>query len=228
MKKSALHIAVGTMIVAVMALNVWTCRTKDQQKPSASNSIHKTSDGEKSTKSHVSLAGPQKEEPTWEATCSTEGITFKIIFRSPSEDVTSDDMTTAIHWSDGKATPIPLKPGWFMPDVEITSDIQNKCKRIFGNELPNGRVLLWIVRNDRPNADKIALILLDISAKKILDIQDEVGELANNPIIVRREIGSSILLSRDSRQSNEGGEFGIPEWMDVIVVHDRISLRWHR
>jgi hypothetical protein len=119
---------------------------------------------------------------------------------------------------------ISLKLGWFVPKDEIASDIPNVCKGIIGHAQPNHQVLLWISRNDRPNGDRLAMILLDASAKRILDIQNDVGEIAEPYMIVSRSQGCSILILQDWRQSANGGEFGVPEWMDVIVRNDRISF----
>jgi hypothetical protein len=43
-----------------------------------------------------------------------------------------------------------LKPAWFVEAQEVASEIENGCTTVVGYPLPNKRVLLWILRNDRP------------------------------------------------------------------------------
>jgi len=166
----------------------------------------------------------KEESPSWNAPCSVEGTAFKIIFRSQTGDITNDDMATTVEWPDGTVSSIPLKPGWFVPKDEIASDIPNVCKGIIGHTLPRHQVLLWISRNDRPNGDRLAMLLLDTSAKRIRDVQNDIGEIAEPYMIVSRPQGCSILIVQDWRQSISGDEFGVPEWMDIIVRNDRISF----
>lgn len=64
------------------------------------------------------------------------------------------------------------------------------------------------------------MLLIDTSAKQILDIQNDVGEIAEPYMIVSRPQGCSILMVQDWRQNTSGGEFGVPGWMDVIVRND--------
>jgi hypothetical protein len=172
-------------------------------------------------------AESREYESAWKAECSIENSTFKISFRSPTEDVTNDDMTAVIHWQDGTNTPIQLTPGWFMPDLKMTSDIPNTCKRIVGHNLADHRVLLWLARNGRPNNDQLVLVLLDISNKKVLDIQNNIGEIDPTLLLVKHSTDRSILLDRYwSQDPTNGGEFGVPEWMNVLIKNDRIITQW--
>lgn len=165
-------------------------------------------------------------EPRWDAVCSFPQATFRVEFNSASGDVTEDDMTVAIRWSDDTTTPIAVKPAWFMPGVNLVSDTKNACTKIVGYVLPDKRVLLWFLRNDRPNYDQLQLLLLDINTRRVLDMQNDIGEVANNLTIVTRTAGFSVLLFKEWRLSPGDGEFGVPEWQDIVIEDGRVIARW--
>ncbi len=206
-------------LAASLCIVVISCHSKE----TASSTTQEQSATDQSSIQSKRSSTAKEDSPSWNVLCSVEGSEFKIGFRSQTGDATNDDMATTVEWSDGTVAPIHLKPGWFKPDVEITSDIPNVCKGIVGHALPNHQVLLWVTRNDRPNPDKLALLLLDTTAKRVLDIRHDVGAFAEPRMIVSRPQGCSILILQDWRQSTNGGEFGIPEWMHISVRSDRIS-----
>lgn len=116
-----------------------------------------------------------EDKPNWEAICSAPQAEFSVEFSSQSGAVTEDDMTVAIRWPDGSHTPIPAKPAWFTQARNVISDTGNLCTTIVGHRLPGRRVLLWFLRNDRPNYDQLQLTLLDVNRKRVLDIQNDIG-----------------------------------------------------
>jgi hypothetical protein len=209
---------ISLALAALLCIVVMSCHSKS---PESSSIQEKMIDDQSNIHSkHSSTI--KANSPSWNALCSVEGMAFKVRFRSQTGDVTNDDMTSTAEWPDGTVVSIPLKLGWFVPKDEIASDIPNVCKGIIGHALPRHQVLLWISRNDRPNGDRLAMLLLDTSAKRILDVQNDVGEIAEPYMIVSRSQGCSILIVQDWRQSTSGGEFGVPEWVDVSVRDNRI------
>ena len=166
-------------------------------------------------------------KPKWEAICSVTQAGFSVEFSSQSGDVTEDDMIVAIRWPDGSRTPIPAKPAWFMEARNVISDSKNLCTTIVGYGLPGRRVLLWFLRNDRPSYNQLQLALLDINGRHILDMQKDIGEVANDLTIVRRTNGFSVQLFKEWRQdSSTGGEIGVPDWKDIIIKEDHIIAVW--
>jgi hypothetical protein len=88
-------------------------------------------------------------------------------------------------------------------------------------------LLLWFLRNNRPTYDQVQLVLLDVNARKILDIHRDIGETPDNLTIVRRTDGFSVSLFKEWRKdSNNGGEFGVSEWADIAVEQNRIVAAW--
>jgi hypothetical protein len=169
----------------------------------------------------------QRTEPQWEATCSAGSGSFRITFRSPSGDVTNDDMVATILWPGEPSTTLKLAPGWFVPDVSVSSDVGNVCDRIVGQTVARDRVLLWVFRDDRPRWNRLSLILLDPRERRVVALRDDVGEIGNNMTVVRREQGVSVMLFRERRQdSTKGYEFAVPEWLNVVVKADRIDVKW--
>src|SRR5215475_2092628 len=167
-------------------------------------------------------------KPKWSAVCSLPEAALTVEFNSPSGDVTEDDMTATVRWSDGSSTPIPVKPGWFTEAVDVTWEAENVCTRIVGNALPGKRLLLWFFRNDRPFRDQLQLALLSVADKRVLDTKADIGQIAFNPIMINRGSGFSVQLNKGSRQNGSGGgEFGVPEWKDIIIKEDHIIAVWH-
>ena len=167
-------------------------------------------------------------KPKWSAACSLPEAALTVEFNSPSGDVTEDDMTVTVRWSDGSSTPIPAAPGWFTEAVDVTWEAENVCTRIVGNALPGKRLLLWFFRNDRPFRDQLQLALLSVADKRVLDTKADIGQIAFNPIMINRGSGFSVQLNKGSRQNGPGGgEFGVPEWKDIIIKEDHIIAVWH-
>ena len=166
-------------------------------------------------------------KPKWSAVCSLPEAALKVEFNSPSGDVTEDDMTVTVRWSDGSGTPIPAEPGWFTEAVKVTWEAENACTTIVGNALPAKRLLIWFFRNDRPNGDQLQLALLSVADKRVLDTKADVGEIPIDPIIIKRGSGFSVQLFKEWRQNGPGGgEFGVPEWKDIIIKEDHIIAIW--
>ena len=169
-----------------------------------------------------------ESKPKWSAVCSLPEAVLTVEFNSPSGDVTEDDMTATVRWSDGSSTLIPAKPGWFTEAVNVTWEAENVCTRIVGNALPDKRLLLWFLRNNRPNGDQLQLALLSVADKRVLDTKADIGEIASDPIIIKRGSGFSALLFKERRQNGPGGgEFGVPEWKDIIIKEDHIIAVWY-
>jgi hypothetical protein len=212
------------VLTALLCIVVMSCHSKS---PESSSVQGKSAANQSNIQSkHSSIT--KEDSPSWNALCSVEGSEFKIRFRSQTGDLTNDDMVTTVEWQDGTFATIPLKPGWFVPKDEIASDIPNVCRGIIGHALPHYQVLLWVSRNDRPNPDRLAMLLLNTSTKQILDIQNDVGEIAEPYMIVSRPQGCSILILQDWRQSTNGGEFGVPEWMQINIRNNRIFFSFSK
>jgi hypothetical protein len=168
-----------------------------------------------------------ESKPKWSAVCSLPEAVLTVEFNSPSRDVTEDDMTATVRWSDGSSTPIPAKPGWFTDDVNVTSEAENVCATIVGTALPGKRLLLWFFRDNRPNGDQLQLALLSVADKHVLDTKADIGEIASDPTIIKRGSGFSALLFKEWRQNGPGGgEFGVAEWKDIRVENDHIIAVW--
>jgi hypothetical protein len=168
-----------------------------------------------------------ESKPKWSAVCSLPEAVLTVEFNSPSRDVTEDDMTATVRWSDGSSAPIPAKPGWFTEAANVTSEAENVCTTIVGTALPDKRLLLWFLRNDRPNGDQLQLALLSVADKHVLDTKADIGEIASDPTIIKRGSGFSALLFKEWRQNGPGGgEFGVAEWKDIRVENDHIIAVW--
>ena len=166
--------------------------------------------------------------PVWEAVCSVRAGPSRITFRSPSGDVTQDDMAVDVVWSDGTVTDVPLRPAWFKA-IKIISNDQSTCSGIGAFEINNGRTLLWLVYDRRPRGDHVALVLVDVRQRSVVDVVDDLGEVrwTHEPMILRRSSGFEVLMIREWLwDPGAGAEFHVPDWMAVVVAHDRITARW--
>jgi hypothetical protein len=164
------------------------------------------------------------EKPNWKAECVSQAP-FSVEFRSASGDVTEDDMTVAVRWQDGSGTSLSLKPAWFVEATHVTSDIQNLCTTVVGYPLPNKRVLLWILRNDRPFDEQLQLALLDVEARQVLDIKSDVGEVGLQLTVAKSVQGFEVRVFDGRQLSRDGGEEAVPACKRISIIDDRIVAK---
>jgi hypothetical protein len=175
----------------------------------------------------ASPAVAQKELPAWEAKCSTPNGPVRVLFHSKSGDVYEDDMSVRVVWRDGSATPVRLRPAWFMPTT-FPSNVQGYCSDVGGFELPDGRLLLWLRYSGRPRNDHAAVLLVDQRRHLILDVLPDLGELYHDrePFIMSRSGRFEVLMITEWLLVYGDGEYGKPEWKALSVQANRLHSAW--
>jgi hypothetical protein len=138
-------------------------------------------------------------------------------------------MAVSVLWSDGQASAVRIDPAWFKP-IEIISNARSFCTGIAAFGLPRGRALLWLVWDHRPQGEHVAVLLIDLRQRIVVDVMQDLGESRwSKPMILRRGSGFEVWMNRDHFWSpNDGGEFNAPDWMSVTIEGDRIVANWVR
>jgi hypothetical protein len=170
----------------------------------------------------------QKDEPVWQAQCLPESGLSHVSFRSPSGDVTEDDMLVSIAWSNGATSPVSVKPAWFLR-ADFSTNLKNQCKDIGAFELSSERLLLWVSFSGRPRSNHLAVFLVNPRQRAIVDVLSDVGEgvyTEKYPMVLRRGDHFEALMDKEWLLQPGDGEFPAPDWMSLSVVGDRLKAAW--
>lgn len=163
----------------------------------------------------------------WHASCEIGGAAVDVHFKSRSGDPTEDDMAVTLQWA-GSRDPVvlPVKSALFQP-VEFTTDAVNLCKDIGAFELPSGRVLFLLLRNDRPSWPQVTALVVDPKTKTTVQNIGDLGDEGGTIYLMKAPNGFRIMLLRKWYQdANSHGEFGAPDWFLIHEVSGRIVTTW--
>lgn len=165
----------------------------------------------------------------WKANCSVPGGPTSIAFVSASGDATEDDMQVVASWPDGSSTHLGLKPGLF-PQSKAMAGAGGGCEGI-GVTLPRqDQMLLWIERDERPARPRMALVLLDTRARRVLDVVDDAGsEIWGDDICwtqAHSGLYETVLVGGYQDRGPTAEPLELPRIMRVDVVARRLKLTW--
>jgi hypothetical protein len=180
--------------------------------------------------------------PDWRAVCELSGKKFGFGFQSPSGDASEDDMRVSMTTLAGKTVALPLKPALYVRRGAI-SPVRDLCRL---NDTPQpdgltvasvatfdagqGRVLMWLSRDNRPQFDTLVLALVDAGSGRLLDsldtglqIKDSTGfqQLTIRPL---RGLAWQIRLVTEVLPYSDSAESYIEGWVGVRLDRNRIRL----
>jgi hypothetical protein len=180
--------------------------------------------------------------PDWRAACELSGKKFGFSFQSPSGDASEDDMRVSMTTLAGKTVALPLKPALYVRRGALSS-ARDLCQ--LNNTPPpdgltaasvatfdagQGRVLMWLSRDNRPQFDTLVLALVDAGSGRLLDsldtglqIKDSTGfqQLTIRPL---RGLAWQIRLVTEVLPYSDSAESYIEGWVGVSLDHNRIRL----
>lgn len=169
---------------------------------------------------------------SWVADCAMEGSGFSLRFHADSSGTDDDDMRVFLE-SPGKAPiALPLPPAWYAARG-TTSNARSLCRNITALTV-DGRILLWLSVNDRPDWDQLALVLMDPRSGQVLDQRWGVGSIKDGAcggrvLAIRERDGvHDVRLVREWLQDtdDDGPGNSIEDWMSVRVAGGRIIAEW--
>ncbi|MHA6203726.1 hypothetical protein ACXU4B_04780 [Dyella soli] len=166
---------------------------------------------------------------SWKSTCSVPGGPSSIAFTSAGGDATEDDMQVVASWPDGSTTHLGLTPGLF-PQSSGFAGGSGGCEGI-GVTLPRqDQMLLWIERDERPARSRMALVLLDTSQRRVLDVVNDAGnELwGDEPCLSKAQPGlyEAVLVGAYQDRGPTAEPLPLPRIMRIEVIGNRLRLTW--
>jgi hypothetical protein len=173
--------------------------------------------------------------PEWAARCQLEGQPFELSFRSRSGDPFEDDMQVGLRSGTGPLHLLSLPAALYHPSPSV-SNAQNLCAQagdsysasFTAHAVGDGRVLLWLRKDDRPFFDTLTLALVDLKTATLLDWREtgqEIKDSGEQRLTIQQDTrGFRVRLVGEWLQNTgtDTAENAIETWVPVAVVQSRI------
>nr|WP_199042669.1 hypothetical protein [Dyella sp. ASV24] len=182
------------------------------------------------------LAAAQDQPPAltdWQAHCTLPGgQAFGLRFHTDSPDPTNDDMQVMLVLAGGKQVKLGLPPAWYLP-VTLTGNADNRCDSIVATPAGDGRILLWLATDDRPNFPQLTLALVDLKSGQLVAKRTTLGAIKisdeNVHLAIRHhDTGYEVRVVHDvlTNTHDDTAYNYIEDWLQVGVGTQTIDTRW--
>lgn len=165
--------------------------------------------------------------PYWSSGCVDVAPLKRVQFQSKSGDVTADDMTVSIEWDNSEVTLLPLAAAWYLRRLEL-STASAGCAGIGVHRIHRDFVLLVLPFDSRPGWEHLALTLVDLRTRAVIDYRNDVGEITDEYKFKKTGNSVDFLMFKSWRKSSNGGEEGVQRWQKFVVKRGKISTVWQR
>lgn len=172
----------------------------------------------------------------WKVNCKLEGKQFSLRFHSPAKDATMDDMNVYLQTTHDKSSTVPIDTALYV-QYHLATDEKNLCEKIDdfspginAISVGGGLVMLFIMKDQRPDADELALIVFDPASGIYHDVKSKVGKIISNELVVLRHKGGWIVrVAREyigDRVVKDGSY--VDDWMYIEVKERKVVTSWLR
>ena len=172
----------------------------------------------------------------WKVNCKLEGKQFSLRFYSPAKDATMDDMNVYLQTTHDKSSTVPIDAALYV-QYHLATDEKNLCETtddfspgINAISVDGGLVMLFIMKDQRPDADELALIVFDPASGIYHDVKSKVGKIISNELVVLRHKGGWIVrVAREyigDRVVKDGSY--VDDWMYIEVKECKVVTSWLR
>jgi hypothetical protein len=164
--------------------------------------------------------------PNWEAKCKAGKTSFSISFKSVSGASDNDDMKVELSFGK-KKIPVEIKPALF--DVfKPEGSPDDSCDKLATVKSGN-KLMIFFATDQRPKLDNLSALLLDVKARKILEVQPKFGSLYKSkmegiPEGVRVQLNQGWKKKSDS----DGPDNLFAGWKTVNIKGDKIQSAWEK
>jgi hypothetical protein len=140
-------------------------------------------------------------------------------------------MTIVLNVSDKGMLRIPLSPAMYQPRSTLRN-VENLCDNIAAVDVGKDRALVFLSRSNRPDVDRLDVVLVDLRRLVILDTKRDMASIkTTDPVFVMRRIATESLDVRLIKEliANSGCDCeaqAIEDWMRISVRGDRIRTGW--
>jgi hypothetical protein len=177
------------------------------------------------------LAAGEAPLASWRANCRSPHDAFDVSISSASGDAYEDDMAIVLSVSSKGSLRIPLSPAMYQPRSSL-QNVENLCDNIAAVDVGTDRALIFLSRSNRPDVDRLDVVLVDIRRLLILDTKPDVASIkTNDPVFVLRRIATESFDVRLIKELIAGSGCDceaqeIEDWMRISVRGDKIQTRW--
>jgi len=177
------------------------------------------------------------ETPSWKENCTINDKKFSLRFHSLSKDSTEDDMKLYLQTTLGTTTTVPIDAALYV-QYRVATDEKKLCETIDENSsgginvisVGGGLVMAFIMKDQRPDFDELALIVLDPATGLLYDVNSKVGKIISEELVVlRHKEGWIVRVAREyigDRVILDG--YYVDDWMYVEVKNRKIVTSWLR
>jgi hypothetical protein len=162
--------------------------------------------------------------PAWAAACSDLATLKSIEFKSPSKDVTNDDMVVRLRWKNKTDTKLPLS-AWYVNRPDCWS-ADTRCSGVGAYRVQTDHVVLLLPMNGRPGNERLSIVLLNFTDRKVLDVKDDIGEIAYHFAASVGVDSISVYMNKELPDTKERGALSVPGWLDISIRQGKIQTRW--
>ena len=162
--------------------------------------------------------------------CKIPKQTFSIIISSPSNDCANDDQEIYLK-ANGKKSKLQIPNAWFY-DIDNVGNQPTFCKSGYLEyplfHIEGSQVLIILRSNNRPNFDKIAAAIIDVSTAKVLDYQ-MLGESQkfSTGILVKGNKFKVQLIKKYLKEMRCDCDASIIEgWLEFQAINGKIQKHW--
>ncbi len=170
------------------------------------------------------------QQPAADVTDSCAG--FDVRMHSASGDATEDDMIVTIIFPGSEPIAVPQSSALYTPRGTL-HNVKNLCGQLTALDAGSDRVLLLLSENNRPSWDRLAAVLLDVRARRILDVRHDLGDIKSKNALVARAAGPGeydVLLIRELLPDSgcDCAEAAIEDWLRLSVKGTKVFMHWAR
>lgn len=172
--------------------------------------------------------------------CNWNSKSFVLDFKSKSNDVSNDDMVLILTTTTGKKVKLNIPLAWYHSEQMTAYKVNSLCPNLIvtSSRVPN-HVLLWLAKDNRPDFDKLCLILMNIKTGQVLDqkinvapiksIESDGQENTTHLTLKKNGNGVAIRLVREVlEQTNDDSAYNdIEDWMEITIQNAHLKNTWH-
>jgi hypothetical protein len=164
----------------------------------------------------------------WDAHCSHVGSLSGISAKSASGQPVNDDMDIALVWSSGDRTRLSLPGAWYLKRTDLSQASSSPCEGVALLEISTELAMVAVAFDGRPGGDHIAIALVDLRHRRVLDTIPDLGEVPDHHRLAARTNTWVFPIATSSRPTRDGGEETIYRKRSVGVNRGHLYSEWER
>jgi hypothetical protein len=177
-------------------------------------------------------AKPTGPDAQWSALCTLKGKSVSLEVQSKSGDPFEDDMQVTLKMGF-KKTSVPKLKALFR-SIPPSKRFQ-LCDKTMGLSVEKTKMLILLAKDDRPALEELVAILVDPMARKVLDVNRNLGAFFREPParalqFERTPTGFRAMVVQGFNRNSlsDSAEDLVTGWVNVSVKNGKISAKWEK